>query len=251
MDVENKACTQCTSKRFPLYHAAMEGHTECCEALCRAGSDVNISTPTGVTPLFVCCQLGHLKMAQVLSMHGASRDFYTQAYQNMAGQRGRRRHRTAEEQVRLSEEQGLSSDGNRMQLLDWLVQSRDFSTPLHHLELLSYERAVALIQAGADIHARCRPDAPSPVDLARVHPDGMVAHLVLRAAKPWSPETHDTYPDATKRYAVSLLWIGVALASQRDSSSRALLDVWIGEVMPAAIDRQSASGRDGNLPVVV
>lgn len=47
-------------------------------------------------------------------------------------------------------------------LLSWLEESRDW-TPLHHIEALSKERALALLRDGAKLHA----GSPSPLERAR------------------------------------------------------------------------------------
>ena len=153
--------------------------------------------------------------------------------------------RTAEQQVALSEEQGLTSDGDRQELLQWLVASRDWCTPLHHLAAgtalaraqLPYARALDLLRDGASVHERARPDAPSPLDLARANPEGEVASLILLIAEQWSPSTHRKFPYEAQRYAVELLWLGVGLAAQvQEHGYFALIDVWLAVVMPAVID---------------
>jgi len=178
-------------------------------------------------------------------MYGASRHFELTEFGNIAGLRRRRRIRTAEEQVRLSEEQGLASDGERPALLEWLIESRDWCTPLHHLELLSYARALAQLHAGASLHVRAHDEAPSPLDMARARPDGPVAQLLLRASQPWSPATHSIYPLEAQRFARTLLWLGVGLAASlpdKDASFVPWMDVWLEFVVPAAIEWESGRG---------
>ena len=67
---------------------------------------------------------------------------------------------------------GLASDRSTLtlrapseaELAAWLVRSRDWSTALHHLEILTRERARELLRGGADVNGA----GPStPVDLAK------------------------------------------------------------------------------------
>merc|ERR1711938_71872 len=132
---------------------------------------------------------GHLAIVQLLCfLHGANRD-------------PPNTDNTAES---VAEEMGHDA------LLAWLQRTRDFTTPLHHLELLTAARARELLRAGAALGARARPDAPSPLELARQlllqpQPPGgggaddvvagrEAARLVEEAAQPWSPQTHELWP---------------------------------------------------------
>ena len=245
MESHPSVCEGCSEHRFPLYRGCLEGHAACVDELLLLGANVDKALPSGVTPLFICCQLGHVEIAQTLCLYGASRRFALSQSGNLAGLRRRRHFRTAEQQVALSEEQGLTSDGDRQELLQWLVASRDWCTPLHHLAAgtalaraqLPYARALDLLRDGASVHERARPDAPSPLDLARANPEGEVASLILLAAEQWSPSTHRKFPYEAQRYAVELLWLGVGLAAQvQEHGYFALIDVWLAVVMPAVID---------------
>ena len=55
----------------------------------------------------------------------------------------------------------VATYSNHHDIVAWLVSSRQWSTPLHHLTILTAARARALLRAGADLHARSRgrPDA--------------------------------------------------------------------------------------------
>ena len=218
----------------------IEGHAECVEALCCAGADVNVGLPSGVTPLFICCQLGHLRIAQILSLHGARRVFEIYEY-GMAGFRRRRQVRTAEEQVRLSEEQGFTSEGSRPELLEWLIKSRHFCTPLHHLEMLSKRRALELLHEGADLHAVSGHGAPSPLDLAMVQPEGPVARLLLRASLLWTPANAQLYPLDVQRFARSLLWLGAGLASSFSDLRVCMCPGWMSGLDTSCRKRSSGN----------
>ena len=75
--------------------------------------------------------------------------------------------------------------------------------------------------------------------------DGRAA-LIVSAAAPWSPATHGLFPAAAKARAVALLRVGRQLARQLQSLvadasdvEGAWRDVWLGHVMPLAIERSA------------
>ena len=99
----------------------------------------------------------------------------------------------------------------RAALIEWLELSRHW-TPLHHLEVLSPERARTLLRAGADLHLRPKPDVPSPFERAQqllsaesVSSTSTTASLVVRAAGPWSVESHELFADAERARAATLV----------------------------------------------
>ena len=106
------------------------------------------------------------------------------------------------------------TDRGRHELVGFLVRSRLWSTPLHHLEFLTPERALALLRAGADIHATAEPGGPTPLSLAQAlaavggAAEGTAAFLVLEAAKPWSRKTHKYFPEPARARAAELLRVG-------------------------------------------
>ena len=109
---------------------------------------------------------GHLATVQLLRLHGANR-----APPNP-------QNWTAED---TAEHSGHAA------LLAWLQRTRDFTTPLHHLELLSAARTRELLRAGAALGARARPGAPSPLELAR-----QLLLQINRQGVPASCEFRDT-----------------------------------------------------------
>jgi hypothetical protein len=134
----------------------------------------------------------------------------------------------------------------------WLEATRRWSSPLHHFELLSLERVRALLVAGTDVRAAADggADAPTPVSLAaarlRLGADGRAA-LIVAAAAPWSPATHALFPAPAKARAVEALRVGWLLARRVQSACAgtaevegAFREVWLGHVMPHAIERASA-----------
>lgn len=130
----------------------------------------------------------------------------------------------------------------------WLVRSRFWTTPLHHVDVLTADRAASLLRAGANLHARkpyYAPErAPTPLDLA-AHSESGAAALILEAAEPWSARTHRLWPAPHRAQAVALLHIGHELSRSYAAGGAAcgglvdggLLDVWLQHVMPLALDR--------------
>ena len=92
---------------------------------------------------------------------------------------------------------------------------------------------------------------PTPVSIARemvatgdaAEDDGSAAALVLQAARPWSRDTHHLFPVADRARAVELLIWGHRLAREQWFDARfpamALLDVWVGSVIPHAVSRDT------------
>ena len=91
---------------------------------------------------------GHLPCVQQLSLHGASRH----AREWDLGQ-GLRFVAGSVETIAtaLAAHQLATSDAQ--QVLDFLVASREWTSALHHLELLSPRRVTVLLRCGADPHA--------------------------------------------------------------------------------------------------
>ena len=120
----------------------------------------------------------------------------------------------------------------------WLAATRDFTTPLHHAELMPADRARALLRGGADLHARSGPGGRTPLEVARDlveqgAADGSAAELIVRAAQPWSPRTHELFPEPARRRAVQLLWTA---ASYKGADIKAW---WVAHVLPHAITRDA------------
>ena len=106
----------------------------------------------------------------------------------------------------------------------WLDETHRWKTALHHLDVLTYERALRLLRAGGDIYAAEHEEiaedlvaeeegqygpwrvhfGPSPLSLAQAAAAaggaaaGTPAFLVLEAAKPWSCQTHCLFPPAAR-----------------------------------------------------
>ena len=143
-------------------------------------------------------------------------------------------------------------EANRQPINAWLERSPDYTTPLHILESLSADRARALIRAGAALDARARPEAPSPLELARQllqqpgganAPGGEAARLVVQAARPWSPQTHALWPAGGRARAVELVRLGWRLSNTDCSPGpfgnevQSVMDAWRDFVMAHALVR--------------
>eukprot|EP00966_Prymnesium_polylepis_P112763 2608013-Prymnesium_polylepis.1 len=119
------------------------------------------------------CQAGHLEVVQLLSAFGASRA-----------------PRTVHLGGSLTAEEAAGDVGRGPDIVAWLASSRDWSTPLHHLTIITAARARTLLRDGADLSAASRPDGPTPLSIAQrlrttgAAADGSAAHLVLRASQP-------------------------------------------------------------------
>eukprot|EP00966_Prymnesium_polylepis_P329966 7385643-Prymnesium_polylepis.1 len=89
---------------------------------------------------------------------------------------------------------------------------------------------------------------PTPLLLAQAMrlegraPDDSAAHLVLRAAEPWSPGTHGLFPAAVRARVVDLMLLGHSLSHEArfQGSEAAIFDLWMGLVVPLAIHRDAA-----------
>ena len=66
------------------------------------------------------------------------------------------------------------------------------------------------------------------------------ARLILDAAGPWSPSSHDLFPDATRARAVELLRLGYLLANTAAiGEEQGFTTAWTHFVMPYALDRDT------------
>jgi hypothetical protein len=64
---------------------------------------------------------------------------------------------------------------------------------------------------------------------------------VLRAAEPWSPETHELLPAAARAWAAAVLRLGTLLSRRFDGEAGSFMDAWRDYVMPQAVGRDSGS----------
>ena len=216
--------------RQPIHFAARDGRLSVVEWLHKQGVPLSAADNDGIQPIHYAAKEGHLEVVQFLCFHGAARTPPTAEHYD-------------------------SIESNAFEqpaVLAWLQHTRDYTTPLHHLELLSAAHARDLLRAGAALEARARPDAPSPLELARQlqqHPDGgaapgsEAARLVVAAAQPWSPQTHELWPSGGRAHAKALVRLGWRLSNTQQSpgpfgnEAEAVMDTWRGIVMVHALER--------------
>ena len=174
-----------------------------------------------------------LSTVQLLSAYGASRAFVVDGTE-----------RTAED---------VAAHFGFEAIREWLAGSRQWTMPLHHLATVGADRARALLRGGADLRAAAAgADAPTPLSLAErlraegSAPAGSAADLVLRAAEPWSPQTHHLFPSEARARAVEAMLLGEQLSREArfereddPGAGLALWDVWLPFVVPHAVERGS------------
>jgi ankyrin repeat protein len=208
---------------MPLHSAADYGHLDIAELLLQAGADVNAVTKYGNTPLhFATC--GHLALVKLLLQAGADVNAASNAgdtplhFNVVNAAEG---HLAL---VKLLCSYGATRNGKEVEKATgygwhgtaaWLTSTADYTTALHYIlppnDLVPPPRARALLRAGADIRAARTEDGPTPLRLARQleaegnAPDGSTARLILRAAGPWTRETHELFPAERRAEACSLV----------------------------------------------
>lgn len=205
----------------PLHLASNRHGNDALSLLLLAGAEVNKADIDGKPPLYDAVFMENIDGVKLLSSYGATRTWPNGD--------------TAE---------SFAARMNRTEVLNWLVSTRHWTTPLHHLEIIDASRARSLLRDGANIHAAPPnvPDAPTPVSLAQElkdaqeAPDGSPADLVLQAARPWSRQTHALFPAHARERAWALVLIGQRLSR----NEQALMDLWLDVVMPQVVMRDSA-----------
>ena len=221
-------CPNAIDGTSPIHAACEHGHAGIADMLLEAGAHVDAHDEALFTPLFAACREGHLECAKLCSARGAGRAIWCGVL-------------TAEQlaAIRLQRRVG-----------DWLAHTREWSTRLHHLEVLTEAQARAELRAGADVRAAARPGGPTPLSIARdlladadeATPGAAAARLVLRAAEPWSPTNHDLFPSAARARAVELLRVGFLLSRDSEryegAASGGLMDVWRGRIMEHVVERK-------------
>ena len=68
----------------------------------------------------------------------------------------------------------------------------------------------------------------------------MPAGLVLAAAQPWSPQTHERLPTAARVHVVGMLMLGHRLLRELryKTVAQAMFDLWMDGVIPHAVERE-------------
>ena len=198
-----------------LYVACQKGHNEIIATLLAANADVNQANNNGATPMSTTCYFGHRGCVQLLSSYGASRTWPRPAPYDTAEHVATRKGHHA--------------------ITGWLRASPGW-TALHHLEVLTPARALALLRGGADVNGA----GPStPLDLAKhlcsigAAAAGSAAHVVLEWGAPWRRTTHKFYPPAVRARVAVLMRIAQAI--KRGKAAYEADGVFVAFASPAAV----------------
>jgi len=218
------------------------------EAILTAGNGLN-----RWSLLDCACEAGCLESVQLLSSRGASRKPPTPDYFPPANLTLNPDSLPPLPLASFAEE--VAMDNDQQAVLSWLIESRRWSSELHHACVLDASRVRFLLHRGDDPYACARgygwgrdPDAPLEVAKrwlasraacstpSRDAFDGPVtdgAMLVVRACEPWSATTHELFPPTERGRAVQILRLGYLLARPFPG----FIDCWRAFVMPLCIVR--------------
>ena len=186
----------------PLYAAACAARCAARACSAEAGAKVDARTSNDASPMLVCCQDGHLEVAQLLSSYGASRDPIF-AFCVPCGSEVRADGPILRAIMGLnhpaaiptsyspsSQAEKLAEKNGHTELLKWLRQSVEYP-PLLHIEALTPQRTTALLRGGASPVERH--GGVTAAELAAKLPPSEAGRLILRAAAPWSPADHELW----------------------------------------------------------
>jgi hypothetical protein len=213
-----------------LHFAAQQGHADVVSALLDAGARVNQSC-RGFTALHIASHIGNAEVAKVLCSHGADR--------------------TVLEPHTGDTVQAIAVRKGHTQLARWLIETAEWSSALHYVDLVPPARLRSLLRSGSDPFASNGRGGPTPVTLARqkaemgLAPKGSTARLLLLAAGRWSPVSHELFPEPARRRAVELIRLGWLLSRQARflGEEQALVDIWRSCVLPLAVTRDEAAAK--------
>lgn len=249
----------------PSFIASFGGHLDVLSVLLDAHAAVDTSTGDGMTAIMAAALEGHLSSVQCLSSHGAARTVPLGLVKGLRCSRAAERRGSVYDAVaEVLEELAVRPTNERReqhaQIASWLSATASWSTPLHHLRILTAARARRLLRQGASVHAcaptcgrdgsdvgAAGPAGATPLSLAEQMrangeaPEGSAAALVLQASAQWSPANHALFPAGQRAWAWELLILGHRLAHlpcfEHSNSSAGLVDVWIASVMPHLVHR--------------
>ena len=217
-----QAMTSINSGATALYAACIGRRCECCSfrcasLLCEAGAVIDARTAQGATPMMAACQHGRHQLACLLSSYGASR--LPARFEGDLPKKWWARDLA----------DGLGHD----ELVEWLDASDEF-TPLHHIEVLTPRRTLALLRAGEHSPVAGHPSpALRAKNYLKSFPHDEAAKMIVRASEPWAPATHSVWAEQHRARAFDLLKIGYSLRARLGDGS--VLDWWVTLVMPNAI----------------
>lgn len=169
------------------------------------------------SPMFRGVRAGDLCMMKLLSAYGAPRT-----------------------RIRGDVVQHVRETTCKTKILEWLDATETW-TRLHYVEQLTEQHARKLLRGSADVFAQDETGV-TPVDRAKQvletkEKEGeLAARLILKAAQPWSRETHNLFPEALRVKAVKALFLGYAF--QRATTFFLPIDVWRDHVLPHIVARR-------------
>merc|ERR1712186_14901 len=128
----------------------------------------------------------------------------------------------------------VANEADQQHVIQWLIRSRSWYTELHHLSIISHDRACLLLRGGANLEDG--DEGATIVDIAKTlldeaNTERSAAVAVVMASKPWSPLTHCLFPLAARQRARNLLYLGATLVKKREAT-QGFLECWISYVLP-------------------
>ena len=199
-------------------------YVRCMRFLLQVGADIDQTDGMGYTPLLLAAGRGHLLNVQELCLHGANRELAgaPTAIQESAG------HPT---------------------VCRWLRRTRDHTSPLHYLELLSASQCKALLRAGGRVQdAFLQSRAFCSLQRGSGTAGYEAAQLVAAACMPWHVASHSLWPASCRARAWELLAACYQLAYRRNTQGElkygneaaGLKDALVSRVLAYGLDRTTS-----------
>ena len=237
----------------PLHLACAAGHADAVRCLCEHGAKLVASEPGMYAPLEVAAMHGHLECCQILRQHlTGDMVFMARPEAEKAAPVDLDAHGGGAtlfdedgDQTESCDAHDLAIENGHWPVANWLEATKFWTTPLHFFNTLSPDKVRCLLRSGADLHASAPESKITPLFLAMEMdakgsaPAGSSAWLILQAANPWSLETHNLFPEATRSRAKELGRMGSLIARsellRKSGQETAILDVWFDGVLRHAI----------------
>ncbi|KOO34304.1 ankyrin repeat ph and sec7 domain containing protein, partial [Chrysochromulina tobinii] len=208
--------------RQPPDHADSErNYVRCMRFLLQAGADIDQTDGFGNTPLLLAARQGHLRNVQELCLHGANRE--------LAGA-----------PTAIQESAGYPT------VCRWLRRTRNHTSPLHYLELLSASQCKALLRVGGrEQDAFLQSRAFCSLQRGSGTAGYEAAQLVAAACMPWHAASHSLWPASCRARAWELLAACYQLAYRRNTQGElkygneaaGLKDALVSRVLAYGLDR--------------
>ena len=171
------------------YDACQEGHVEIAVLLIDARANLHHKVGKA-TPMCIACRQG-----------ASAASSYSPRTASAAPSASFRTVKGLKQRI-------IAAHYGHLGVVDWLSTSHHWSTALHHVEIVTPERATAAARWSRHPRPRARLLRRDAV-LARPGgggggraKEGTTAFLILEAAKPWSRQTHKYFPAPARARAV-------------------------------------------------